>query len=104
MTYEYEVHIQFDLVKGLLPIFTHTDGPNPFEIGEWPDIRTQLREDVLEDVPEEYEAYLNSDRVGERFEYTIGTIEIDEETGELVEKKYDASIESLQNAFERMDE
>lgn len=104
MTYEYKVHIQYDLVKGLLPVFTHADGPNPFEIGEWPDIRTQLREDVLEDVPQEYETYLNSDRVGERFEYTIGTIKINEDTGELVEKKYDASIEALQNAFEDMGE
>lgn len=100
MSYEFTVDIEFDYVKGLLPVFTHTDGPNPFDIEEWPDIRTQLREAVLEDIPDEFEVFLNSDRVGERYAYTIGTVLVDEENGELVEKRYDSSVSSLRDAFD----
>jgi len=102
MEYEYKVIIQYDVVKGLLPIFSYVDGHNQFSVSEWPDIRSDLREAVLKDIPEEYEIYLHSDRFGERFEYTIGTVIIDDD-GNLIEKKYDASIESLKEAFDEMD-
>lgn len=99
MTHTAHVHIQFDYVKGLLPVFTWGENHSPFDIEEWPAIRTDLREEVLEDVPSEFEVYLNSDRSGERFEYTIGTIELDDE-GKIVSKEYDASLEGLKSAFD----
>lgn len=102
MTYTTYVHIQFDYVKGLLPVFTWGDEFCPFDIAEWPPIRTELREEILKDVPDEFEVYLNSDRMGERFEYTIGIIELNDD-GNIVSRDYDASVERLQSAFEKTD-
>lgn len=102
MTHTAHVHVQFDYVKGLLPVFTWGDEYSPFGIEEWPPIRTELREEILKDVPDEFEVYLNSDRMGERFEYTIGTIELDDE-GEIVSKDYDTSLDGIKQAFEQME-
>lgn len=102
MSYRFKVSIQVDLVDGLKPYLEHRDGPNPFELEEWPDIRSSLQDQVLEDVPEEFESFLHSNRTGERFEYTIGEVVVSED-GELLEKEYDTSVESLRQAFENAD-
>lgn len=71
----------------------HPEGshPSPFDVAEFPSLRKQLREEVRErvlmtdDTLEEWETRLHSDRQGERLTVTLGTVTLDNETGDVVE-------------------
>lgn len=65
------------------PKGTHT---SPFDISDWPDIRSRLRNEARQRVEklDQWESYLLSDRVGERLTVTLGEVHLDDD-GDVVE-------------------
>ncbi len=49
---------------------------SPFDIGDWPDIRANLRQEVRQrmDDLDEWESYVLSDRTGERLSVHVGEV------------------------------
>lgn len=90
-TTPFEVSLSVPLGKPRKTIeFTfHPKGEHtsPFDIAEFPPIRKELRKQVRERVSgeEEWDVRLHSDRAGERLTVIIGSVLLNNETGEAEE-------------------
>lgn len=95
MTHTFTVSVEVDAVTGLIPVFVYSgSGGNPFSLEEWTSVRKDLREELLPEIPNEFEELL-----GLEYQYTIGEIEVDEE-GEIVEKNIDTSVDQLREQLD----
>lgn len=80
------IHLNTDVLTGELQIDPHpAEGHyTPVHVSEWPPIREEIRDRVSDEIvdAERWERWLASDRVGERFDVTVGYCTVDS-SGEI---------------------
>lgn len=94
-----EIHVSTDLATGDLDINFDPVGSDtiPVSIVEWPDVRSDLRERVRDQIegPDEWKAYLSSERLGERLDVQIGHVVVSEEGEVLDETLHATSVDDV---------
>lgn len=86
------IHLNTDILSGELQIDPYpAEGHHtPVDVREWPDVRDRIEAAAREKIPDanRWEAYLASDRTGERFDVRVGHCLVDSE-GEIREIEID---------------